>query len=172
MSFIDQIRHCFVHNDGSLPDIELSGLSGKEVEDIYAFLTSRSRVSTFETTFWDTIANRDVPVDSSRNAAALVANGRAEGFHVCLTGLHVDGVELPELGVFVFDDSIELDYRMGPEWTEAAILAFFELLFQLARIAPTLKLAPGSEGVPDPEAFLHAWANYPLNRSAEGSRQT
>ncbi len=167
MNFIDRIGDCFLEHDGSLPGIELAGLSPQEVSAIYLFLRSRSRLSPGEPTFWDNVAERDVPVDSVPDAAALVASGWADAFHLCVEGLSVGGIGLPELGVFVFADSIELDYRMGPHWTEDAIRAFFELLFVLAGIAPSATIGSAEvEGIPNPDAFLRTWEHYRLERTS------
>jgi hypothetical protein len=89
----------------------------------------------------------------------LVASGDAEAFHFCFTGLRSGSVELPELGLFVFSDSVELDYRMDPHWTKELLTGFFELLHDLCRIAPGARLGiPALEPPPEPDCFLQAWS--------------
>ena len=95
------------------------------------------------------------------NAAALVASGDAESIHFCFTGMRVGGVELPELGLFVFPDGVELDYRMGTRWTREAIGAFFEFLRELRAIAPNATVGtPSVEPPPYPDRFMEAWRRY------------
>ena len=58
-------------------------------------------------------------------------NGTADGFHVLLGGLVVDGVPLPDIGVYVSADTLAFDFSPGDEWTDAAIAAFVALLASL-----------------------------------------
>ena len=116
----EQVKDCFDTDDGSLPGIEIQKLSPAGVAAIYAMLRRRSQVvGTAE--FWSLAKEASVPVDSLLNAAALVAVGEAEAFHHCIENLISADVKLPVLGVFVFNDTIELDYRMGRDWGPAEV---------------------------------------------------
>jgi hypothetical protein len=109
------VRDCFEEDDGSLPSIDLRSLTPGGLSAVYAMLRRRSRPSGTEpASFWDRQSEEQVLVDLVKDAAALVASGEAEAFHHTIEGLVVAGVELPVLGIFVFPDSIEIDYRMGP----------------------------------------------------------
>lgn len=159
------LRGCFEHDDGSLPGVELDGLTHQQLTDIYAYIRQGSRVSTKGPEFWHRRQHRSVALDAVPNAAELVASGDADAFHFCFTGLRVGAVELPELGLFVFRDSVELDYRMGAHWTREAIAAFFGLLRELCRIAPQATVGvPSVEPPPEPDRFLDAWSR--LRRTA------
>jgi hypothetical protein len=153
------IRGCFETDDGSLPSIEVNGLSTTDVASIYSMLRKQSRLWNEDAVYWDVERQAEVPVDSVENAAALVGQGRAEPFHLCLSDLAVSDALLPDIGVFVFSDSIELDYRMGPEWTRDRVAALFELLCQIVIDRPSAVVEPSSpEGPPDPAAFRHFWS--------------
>ena len=91
-------------------------------------LRQRSRMASDSPEFWSREQEASLPVDSVPNAAVLVAAGQADPFHHCISGVVAAGVELPALGVFVWPDAIELDYRMGREWGPAQVAGFFELL--------------------------------------------
>ena len=169
------IRGCFETDDGSLPSIEINGLSASDVALVYKNLRERSRLWDKDAVFWDVERECQAPVDSVENAAVLVAQGRAESFHICLADLMVNSVALPDIGVFVFSDGIELDYRMGPDWTRARVLAFFELLCQLVNLAPSAVVEPArQEGPPNPDAFRRFWStlqsalNDEVRRSKRG----
>jgi hypothetical protein len=132
----DQLHDLFDTDDGSLPDIEINNLSGEEVVNIYAYLRAQSELTSNEQYFWSKTENKDVQVDSVANAALLVVSGEAEAFHIVVRGLAFGGAGIPDLGIFVFEDSISLDYRMGPEWGPAELNALFLCFCKILKIAP------------------------------------
>lgn len=74
------------------------------------------------------------PADARR-----VLEGTADCFHVLLGSLVIDGVPLPDLGIYVYPDSLDFDFAPGPEWTEAAIAALIALLASLRAHAGRLE---------------------------------
>lgn len=130
----NNLHDMFDTDDGSLPEICISNLSGTGVKDIWTRLTQLGASLNDGASFWHIARDEDVLVDAVPNAAELVVSGEAASFHVCLRGIAFDGAVIPELGVFVFADSICLDYRMGPEWGPAQLRSLFELLNQLQSI--------------------------------------
>jgi len=160
-----QLHDLFDTDDGMLPDIELNGLQGDEIENIYAFLRSRSELTPPKASFWSNTEQRSVLVNTVENAARLVAMGEGQQFHVILRGLSFEGATIPDLGVFVFEDMIGLDYRMGPEWNPARLKALFECLYQLQQIAPTAQVGlPEDEPPATRERFASALQRYHLER--------
>lgn len=159
-----QLRECFDTDDGSLPGILVTKVTPEGVAAIYSMLRQRSHLVTESAEFWSESEQASVPVDSVPNAAALVVTGQAAPFHHCIGGVMAGGVVLPVLGVFVFADTIELDYRMGPEWGPEEIAGFFELLRECCAVAPGAVVVPASsEGPPYPERFARAWTSYLSN---------
>ena len=75
------------------------------------------------------------------DAAALVVAREAEPFHVVFSGLGANGVVIPDIGVFVFQEQLALDYRMGPEWGPATLEELFRLLVELSAPDPGSKLS-------------------------------
>ncbi|HLL90619.1 MAG TPA: hypothetical protein VK324_15065 [Tepidisphaeraceae bacterium] len=67
------VRDCFEHDDGSLPSIELAGLTRSQVAAIYAFIRRGSHVSTRAPEFWDKRRQQSVALDAVANAADMVA---------------------------------------------------------------------------------------------------
>jgi hypothetical protein len=160
-SLWQQVGKCFATDDGSLPGIEVADLSPQGVAAVYAMLRRRSRMASDSTEFWSRTREASLPVDSVPNAAVLVAAGEAEPFHHCISGAVAAGVELPELGVFVWPDAVELDYRMGPESGPAQVAGFFELLKDCCAVDPGADIRPAeSEGPPYPDRFQRARAWY------------
>lgn len=156
-----KIRICFETDDGSLPGIEIANLSPAGVAAVYAMLRGRSRLAGDPPEFWSSVQATSVLVDSVPNAAALVAEGQADPFHHCIAGVVAGNVELPVIGVFVWADSIELDYRMGPDWGPSKVAGFFELLRDCCALDPAAVVLPAeNEGPPCPSEFERAWVAY------------
>jgi len=47
-------------------------------------------------------------------------------------------VTLPDLGVFIFENEIILDYRRGSEWTDEVISTFFALISKVMTPRPEI----------------------------------
>ncbi len=156
-----EVSECFDTDDGSLPGIEVSKLSPAGVSAIYAMLRRRSRLCGDAPEFWSRTKEASVQVDSVPDAAGLVATGESEAFHHCVEGLVAGGVELPVLGIFVWPDIVELDYRMGREWGPGQVAGFFELLRDCCALDTGAVIVPADfEGPPYPDRFLRAWFSY------------
>ena len=157
----NKLRVCFEADDGSLPGIEIANLTGPQVGNIYRMLRQRSVMVTPNAEFWSETKQTSEPVDSVANPALLVAQGGAAPFHHCVGGIQVGDVVLPDLGLFVFKDMIELDYRMGADWGQEQVSALFQLLFEICEMAPQAVVPPAeSEGPPFPDRFSTAWGEY------------
>jgi hypothetical protein len=126
----------FDTDDGSLPEIDIAHISPAGLAAMWMYLRAAAAGYAGDGWFWHHDTERETPLDSVPNAAALVVTGEAEIFHTVLHGISFFGAVIPELGVFVFQDSISLDYRMGHGWNAASLTALFELLRQLQRIDP------------------------------------
>jgi hypothetical protein len=162
MSLWEEVRCCFDTDDGSLPGIYVTPLSPASMSAVYAMVRRRSRlVGDVPPVFWSCSREQAFGVDEVPDAAALVAAGEAEPFYHCFGGLVAGGVELPVLGVFVFGNALELDYRMGPPWGPAQVAGFFELLRDCCALDPAARVVPADvEGPPYPELFSTVWASY------------
>lgn len=160
-SLWSQVSECFDTDDGSLPGIEVAKLSPAGVSAVYAMLRRRSRLQGDPPEFWSRVKKISVLVDSIPDAARLVAIGEAEAFHHCIAGIAAGDAELPVLGIFVWRDTIELDYQMGRDWEPAEIAGFFELLRDCCELDLDATVYPAEcEGPPYPERFLQVWSSY------------
>src|SRR5436190_5713031 len=115
--------------------------------------------------FWSLTEDAALLVESVPNAAALVASGCAQPFHHCIGGVVAARVELPILGVYVWPDSIELDYQMGLEWGPPQVIGFFQLLRDCCALDFSAVVTPAqNEGPPYPDRFAKAWTLYNQNQ--------
>ncbi len=142
-----ELYDIFDTDDGSLPGIDINNLCPQEVGSIYHFLRTRSILvgsprhpETGRPCFWHESEQHDVDLDAVPNAALLVAEGTAAAFHIVVKGLTFLGATIPDFGVFVFSESIVLDYRMGKEWGPAQVAALFECLRHMKEIAPSAEI--------------------------------
>ncbi|HXG64233.1 MAG TPA: hypothetical protein VNO70_03940 [Blastocatellia bacterium] len=126
-----ELHYLFDTDDGSLPEIWIMNLSQAGVVAIFSYLQHNCHNLANNAVFWSIEDQQDKPIDSVPNAAALVIQGRAEPFHFLCQGLTYDGIVIPDMGVFVFDDQINLDYRMGDEWDAPKLKALFGILKEL-----------------------------------------
>lgn len=157
----ERVGSCFSDDDGSLPGIEIGNLTPEEIAQIYAWIRSNSTVASDAPTFWDNQLQSNRPIDSVPSAAVMVATGQAAPFHFAVDGLSVEQVMIPCLGIFVFQDTIAVDYRMGSAWHPEQVFAFFSLLRHLVKFSAAGSVQPeAGEGPPYPEAFTVAWAYF------------
>ena len=147
----------FDTDDGSIPCIDINGLTGPQVIEFYAFLRSISdgvEDNSPPAGLWHIKQHAFLPLDSVPNAAALMVTGESEHFHFMLS-IRFHGVVLPAIGMFVFPDAIGLDYRMGPEWTRTEMEAFLDRWRVLRRSEPNSGI--GLYKLKEPEAVKESW---------------
>ncbi len=157
----ERLKSSFSEDDGSLPCVEFHKLTAKEVGDIYLAIREQSQLVSKDSTFWDDNSDCDRPIDDVPNAAALVSSYQAQPFHFAIQGVKIDGIELPCVGVQIFQELVALDYRMGDEWNALKLLAFFKWMRELLNMSKAGVLLPSAdEGPPNPEAFATAWGEF------------
>jgi len=160
-SLFDSVIDLFATNDNSLPEVCISGLRGDEVSEIYLFMRRITRFLVGAPVFRHLAEHADKYLDSVNNAAQLVVSGEANPFHFLTRGIKISDIILPDLGVFVFDNAIALDYEKGKAWGKPQIKAFFELLgtvFSKA-VGPRLKFNADT-GKDENARFTHALAAF------------
>ena len=141
MSLWPELHGAFDTDDGSLPEIDITNVSLEGIASMWMYLRTAASAYIGDAWFWHNRTEQATPLDSVSNAARLVVTGEAEPFHSVLHGITYFGAVIPDLGVFVFQDAISLDYRMGTDWNAAKLTALFELLYQLQRIDPNAQIS-------------------------------
>lgn len=167
MEFWSNLRRILREKDGALPDIELNGLSRDEVVLGYDLIRNASnRISSKDPSYWSIPNNKDISIKFEDNPAKDVVQGKAEGFHLCFDGVQSpSGKIMPELGVFVFNDSLNIDYRMGEGWTDEAIEGLLDILYALFQNCKNMKLShKGNMFDPDGSIFEESWIAYISSR--------
>jgi CheY-like chemotaxis protein len=133
------LRPLFAYDDGLLPDINFNFSGARVIADAYARIQRRARgISPAGACYWSKQRQTICPIEFGDNPAAHILTGESDAFHVVFTGLRsAEGVPIPDLGVFVLDaDYLSLDYRMGSQWSEAAIGGLLDLMAEVAALSP------------------------------------
>jgi hypothetical protein len=163
---IDKVRRILNTNDGSLPDINFHYERKDVVADAYALIQGRAtHLASKQASYWSKARGVEVPISFGENPALALLSGDAGTFHVVFGGLKsTTGAPIPDLGVFVpGDDFIALDYRMGPDWTEPAILGLFELMHDLKALSDVVDISHTNNIFESEESILltefRNWSN-------------
>jgi hypothetical protein len=155
----EAIHELFDTISGELPEIDLDCLSGHQIIKIFSLLAAHSKE--ILGTFWDNKMNADRPICSVENAAKMVVEGKASCFHALMRGIEINGTAIPDLGVFVYEDNMSLDYRMGPKWGPRELAALFQLLGRIKKLAPDIKVRHWDEEPGDMQGpFQKTWQEY------------
>ncbi|WP_444946300.1 hypothetical protein ACJJIP_04640 [Microbulbifer sp. VTAC004] len=158
-----ELIEIFGENDGSLPDIEIANLTAEEVILGYEILRNHAGcISSENTYYWSVSKQCEVPISLEDNPSELVVSSEAEPFHLCFGNVKSpSGKELPELGLFVFSNSLALDYRMGPEWNQDAIEGLFELISAITKKSQNFEIEHKTNiNDHDGSIFKSHWAAY------------
>ncbi|UHQ56258.1 hypothetical protein [Microbulbifer sp. YPW16] len=125
----------FVTDDGSLPEVQVSFSVPSLVPVAFKHLYDRGarNVTANGGDLWIKTSKIEKPFLGHEDAA-LVASGDAEAFHVVLAGIAGSSTPIPDLGVFVYKDGLDFDYRMGAAWGKSEIQSFLTLLGQLCEL--------------------------------------
>jgi hypothetical protein len=155
----------FTEDDGSLPSVDFSDLTADELRSIVNYFFSSGVIETPNATIYDNVSERDLSLTEVADPVGLVFSGRVSTFHCCFAGLRWNNIELPTLGLFVFPDGVDIDYRMGSEWSPDCVDAFFRLISHFISLAPYAVVASGDiPPLPYPEHFEEALDLYAPNR--------
>ncbi len=151
----------FRDDDGSLPSVEFDQLKPESVGRIYQYIRERSHCVSELPTVWDDKEQSDVPLMTLDNPCAWLHEGRIDSFHCCFGRISNGATSIPDLGIFVFKDCVQIDFRMGREWNPKNVDAFFRLLADLKALAPEARIKSAeSEGLMDEASFLQALCLY------------
>jgi hypothetical protein len=127
--FCDEMRAPF---DGTLPEISVYFANKQAMNDALALLIAHSYLPA-STMQREGSGRREVVSSkySAHDLVKLIENGR----HILLKKTF----GLPDIGLGVLEESVRIDFRPGPEWSDA----------QINRLAETLRLLRGKVSVAD-----------------------
>lgn len=156
------LKHLFDTDDGSLPDFDISYKSGSSVSDAYALIRDSSKgLACGPYTYWCLETEAAVKVEFSDNPAILTSKGLAAAFHIVFSGVQsASGKDIPDLGVFVWEDGLSIDYRMGQDWNASALVGLFELLLNLSKLPSFEGLSSQFYNENEEKLFVSEWLRF------------
>lgn len=149
-------------DDGSLPEVRIEIALGS-ANDLYGYLKSRSSgFAHRNATYWSMELSQDVEIQWSTAASELIQLADSSSFHIVLGGMQSEsGNAIPDLGIYFDATSLTLDYRMGPVWTESAVLGFFELVSSLLHISGAVTFSHSVNRFDhDGSVLIGAWESW------------
>ncbi len=129
----NKIGDFFTVDDGSFPEICICHLDQEEIADGYLLMRNSASFVVGAPMFQNLLENREMPLSECENPAKLVCEGNARPFHFMLRQLKLENCVIPELGIFILDNAIALDFQKGRYWGEKEIEGLFLLLYWLRK---------------------------------------
>ncbi len=145
MNIWNKLHHLFDEDDGTLPDIFVEEISPEETVEIYSWVLSLTKPYG-EPCLWSLAEERDISISDIPDPALYYIQGKAESFRIVLEEFSFSGFKIPQLSISIGESGVEFDYRMGKEWGANELMALFEFLYRIQRIAPGAKITQAYEG--------------------------
>ena len=158
------VRKVLCENDGSLPDVNIDFCGASVAAEAYALVQSRAAQAESNLGhYWSKSRQTDCPITFGENPAEELLRGDADPFHVVFGGIRSSqGTQVPPLGFFVLAaDNVALDLRMGPEWSEGAIIGLFELVRDMSSLTSSVNVSHTCNIFdPDGKVFIDAYHRW------------
>jgi len=140
-----QLRHLFIEDDGSLPDVFVDNITASDIKKIVEWVESRCDCEPF--LVWDLQSQTNQHLTSPSQAVELFQSGKIESFRFPASDIAIGDHSLPTLGFGIYSDKcLEFDYRMGTEWTDSKIQAFFKFMTAIITLSPSAQIGRCEEG--------------------------
>jgi hypothetical protein len=122
-------------DDGTYPEICICGLTAKQVIEGYNFIRSKSGRLRGNPTVFSFEANQETALDEVINAAELVCSRHAQPFHFVVSSFRLGKGVLYDLGFFILDNAIAIDFKRGPLMGEREIETLLRIIIEIRRNA-------------------------------------
>lgn len=128
-------------DDGDVASVELhlNGLEPLEMRAVFALLQERG-ADWGTSSAWDEREQREVELRTVDNPARKLLDGSWSVLNASATGIRVGGEELPDLGVWANPDELNFYWWRDHPWTEARVVALFDLIGEIRGLAPRSSL--------------------------------
>lgn len=128
-------ENIFTNCDETDLEISICGLSAKEVVASYDFIRSKARRLRGNPTLYSLDEQKEVGIDEIGNGAELVCRRQANPFYFVVASLKGNRTNISDLGFFIFDNGICIDFKPGPLWGEIEIEIFLLIILEIRKIA-------------------------------------
>ena len=147
-------------DDGNYSEICICSLTPAQVVAGYNFIRSKSKRLRGNPVLYSFESRQEIGLDEVTNAAELVCRRQAHPFHFVSATLRLDRGILYDLGFFILDNAIAIDYKPGPLWGELEIETLMRIIMGIRNNAPESFLQLPSTANPEhrgriEEALIH-----------------
>ncbi len=140
----EKIRTLFENDSGIFPEICICNLSGEAVVEIFNHIKSLTKTYVGKPCFFDRRESREKLLLSETDPAGMVVKGEAEPFHFLVRGLEISKTRLPDLGVFILQNAVSLDFEPGQDWGEFQAYGLLTLLRDLSELGKNCSTSAGA----------------------------
>jgi len=127
----NDIHDMFDEDDGSFPEICICGLTAAEVIAGYRLIREKARFMVGGPRFFNLESGQEMEIDAVECAATLVCRQKANPFHFMVRDIAFGSGKINEIGVFILDNAIAIDYEKGRIWGELQIETLLLLINKL-----------------------------------------
>lgn len=137
---INQITQIFKTISFEFPEILIYDILPFEIKAIYDFITKNTKSLVGNPMVYDRISQQEKPLSSVIDPALKVTTYELEPFHFLVRGIVINDVILPDLGIFILDKGVAIDYEPGSHWNNKNVTAFLEFLQKIIMLCANYKL--------------------------------
>lgn len=125
--------------DGSLPEINITLTSSSNRQLVVNHVISKLRPDLYSQTVWDCKSGKDV--SCSRLKSSDLAELLTDGSHIILR----NSLNIPDLGMGVFNNSISFDFKTGSHWSKSNLQCLLDLLEDIRNLDPDAAISLDEE---------------------------
>ena len=149
MGWLWNTTHDIFDTDENYSEICICSLTPEQVVAGYNFIRSKSRRLRGTPTFYSFETQSEIGLDEIGNAAEFVCRRKARPFHFVSATLRLDRGILYDLGFFILDNAIAIDFQRGKLWGELEIETLMRIIMEIRRNAPESFLQLPSTAAPE-----------------------
>ena len=127
----EELHELFDTADNSFPEICICNLEKETVVSNYNLIRKHAKFMVGGPRFINYEAKAEMNLDDVEDASKLVVEKKAHPFHFMVRQIMFDDYYIPELGVFILDNAIALDYEKGSLWGPLEIESLLRLILKL-----------------------------------------
>jgi len=127
-----------------LPEFEIKNLSDKETLSIFELLIKGATNLSDENTVW--FNGSEKKCNSFSNFQDLFYALKDDSRHILLEGICFNSTTLPPIGCIIYNNKLEIDYRMGNEWNNKTFSCLIYFFLQIKKLSPDVVIEMPIDG--------------------------
>ncbi len=149
MGWLWNTTHDIFDADENYSEICICSLTPEQVVAGYNFIRSKCRRLRGTPTFYSYETLQETGLDEIGNAAEFVCRRKAKPFHFISATIRLDRGILYDLGFFILDNAIAIDFQRGKLWGELEIETLMRIIMEIRKGASDSFLQLPSTAAPE-----------------------